>query len=121
VLDACTMTIACAPRGSVDGARFTFMIARHAVVDLSYTFHAQPLAPDPERLPPEDLTELLRQLREAGLEPAHEEPQVRERSTTMRGLYEPYVNALAGRLELRLPQWLVPESLSDNWRTTEWH
>jgi hypothetical protein len=39
----------------------------------------------------------------------------------MRELYEPYVNALADKLTLRLPEWIAPESPTDNWRTTEWH
>ncbi len=39
----------------------------------------------------------------------------------VRALYEPYVNALALRLELPLPQWLAPESPTSNWRTTAWH
>ena len=42
VLDACAFTIAAAPAGTVDSARFTFAIARHAVVDLSYSFHVAP-------------------------------------------------------------------------------
>ena len=55
VLDTCAFTIAAAPLGTVDSARFTFAIARHAVVDLSYTFHVDPTAPALERLPTEDL------------------------------------------------------------------
>jgi hypothetical protein len=39
----------------------------------------------------------------------------------MRGLYEPYAKALAGRVELRLPPWLAPEPPTDNWRTTASH
>jgi hypothetical protein len=121
VLDACTLTIASAPAGTVDGARFTFAIARHAVADLSYNFHAEPTAPASDRLPRADLEELLRQLEGAGLRPASDLATVEQRVARMRALYEPYVNALGTRLELALPQWLAPESPSSNWRTTEWH
>ncbi len=121
VLDTCVLTIACAPSGTVDSARFTFAIARHAVVDLSYSFHAGPTDPASDRLPQADLYELLGRLREAGIEPATDAEHVLERVTRMRALYEPYINALALRLELTLPAWLAPESPSDNWRTTEWH
>jgi hypothetical protein len=121
VLDACVLTIACAPSGTVDSARFTFAIARHAVVDLTYSFHVDPTDPAHDRLPQADLQELLGQLRAAGIEPATEPEHVTERVTRMRALYEPYINALALRLELGLPAWLAPESLTDNWRTTEWH
>jgi len=121
ILDASALTIACAPKGTVDGARFTYAIARHAVVDLSYSFHEEPTPPLDDRLPPKDLQTLLRQLREAGIEPAAELSTIEERLGRMRAFYEPYVNALANHLALRLPHWLAPESPTDNWRTTEWH
>jgi hypothetical protein len=121
ILDTCALTIVCAPRGTVDSARFTYAIARHAVVDLSYTFHKEPIPPAEDRLPPADLRELLRELREAGIEPAVELSNIEERLGRMRAFYEPYVNAIADHLALGLPQWLVPDSPTDNWRTTEWH
>jgi hypothetical protein len=121
VLDACALTIVCAPHGTVDSARFTYAIARHAVVDLGYTFHVPPTPPARDRLPPADLHELLAQLRGAGVEPVTDQDAIAERLTRLRASYEPYVNALAMRLELRMPEWLAPESPTDNWRTTEWH
>ena len=121
LLDACAFTIAAAPAGTVDSARFTFAIARHAVADLSYSFHVEPTAPEIDRFPVEDLRELLRQLQEAGVEAGTDEATIAERLTRMRAIYEPYINALGERLELSLPPWLAPESPTDNWRTTEWH
>jgi hypothetical protein len=121
ILDACALTIACAPVGTVDPARFTFAIARHAVVDLSYSFRVEPLPPPTDRLPREALEELLGQLRENGIEPGVDFATVEERLGRMRGLYEPYINALGERLALPLPRWLAPESPTANWRTTEWH
>ncbi|HEY4428338.1 MAG TPA: hypothetical protein VGN08_09065 [Solirubrobacteraceae bacterium] len=121
ILDTCALTIVCAPRGTVDSARFTYAIARHAVVDLSYTFHRHPQPPEPDRLPPDDLRRLLDQLREAGIEPAVEQAHVEERLGSLRAFYEPYVGAIAAHLSLPLPQWLAPDSPTDNWRTTDWH
>jgi hypothetical protein len=121
VLDTCAFTIAAAPAGTVDSARFTYAIARHAVVDLSYSFHVQPLAPAVDRFPEADLQELLRQLREVGVEAATDLATMKMRLARMRGSYEPYINALGTRLELPLPPWLAPESPTDNWRTTQWH
>ncbi len=121
LLDACAFTIAAAPAGTVDSARFTYAIARHAVVDLSYSFHVEPAAPAHDRLPPEDLSELLRQLREEGVEQGADIEVIGERLTRMRASYEPYISALSERLELSLPPWLAPESPTDNWRTTQWH
>jgi len=79
VLDACAFAIAAAPSENVDAARFTFAIARHAVVDLSYSFHCEPQPPAHDRLPASDLHELLGQLRAAGVQPAVDERTVAER------------------------------------------
>ncbi|HEY4896180.1 MAG TPA: hypothetical protein VII01_08830 [Solirubrobacteraceae bacterium] len=121
VLDTCAFTIAAAPPGTVDSARFTFAIARHAVVDLSYSFHVEPRALDLDRFPQEDFDELLRQLHEVGVEPDASPEAIRERLERMRSSYEPYIAALAEHLDLGLPRWLAPESPTDNWRTTGWH
>jgi hypothetical protein len=121
VLDSCALAVAAAPVGTVEPARFTFAIARHAVADLSYTFRVQSASPPTDRLPAEDLGKLLSGLQEAGVELGAEPAEIRERLVRMRRLYEPYVHALAVTLELPLPPWMAPESPSDNWRTTEWH
>jgi hypothetical protein len=121
ILDACAFAIAAAPQGTVDSARFTFAIARHAVADLSYSFHVKPTAPATERLAAVDLRELILQLQDEGLELGTDPDTVAERLTSMRSIYEPYVNALASRLELNMPPWVAPESPTDNWRTTQWH
>jgi hypothetical protein len=121
LLDACAFTVSAAPPGTVDSARFTFAIARHAVADLSYSFHVEPLQPERDRLPLEDLGDLLRQLREVGVEQGADLETINRRLTGMRALYEPYINALGAALELSLPPWMAPESPTDNWRTTEWH
>jgi hypothetical protein len=121
VLDSCALAIAAAPVGTVDPARFTFAIARHAVADLSYTFHVQPVSPPADRLPAGDFEQLLADLRTTGVELGAEPEELHERLVQMRELYEPYAHALATKLELPLPPWMAPESPSDNWRTTEWH
>lgn len=121
VLDACAFALAAAPTGSVDAARFTYAISRHAVVDLSYTFRVPALPPAEDRLPSADFDQLLDSLRETEVELGAAPDTIRERLNRIRGFYEPYVNALATLLELRLPPWMAPESPTDNWRTTEWH
>jgi hypothetical protein len=121
LLDTCAFAIAAAPEGTVDSARFTFAIARHAVADLSYSFHVQPLDPREDRLPAAAISELLAQLKEAGVEPSVDPFTLSVRLQRIRALYEPYINALSERLELALPPWLAPESPTSNWRTTAWH
>jgi hypothetical protein len=121
VLDSCAFAIAAAPAGTVDSARFTFAIARHAVADLAYNFRVEPLEPEQDRLPPAALEELLARLAEVGVEPEPDLATWSARLQRMRSFYEPYVNALSLRLELPMAQWLAPDSPTDNWRTTEWH
>lgn len=121
VLDSCALTVSAAPAGTVDPARFTFAIGRHAIVDLSYTFRVQPSSPTIERLPDSDFEQLLMRLRETGVELGGGPDEIKKRLAQMRGSYEPYAYAVSQVLELPLPQWTAPESSSDNWRTTEWH
>jgi hypothetical protein len=121
VLDASAFTVAAAPAGTVDEARFTYAIGRHAVADLSYTFGSGVVPPASDRLPPADFDQLIAALAQAGLELDAEPAMISERLSKLRILYEPYINGLAGRLALRLPPWTAPESPTDNWRTTEWH
>jgi hypothetical protein len=121
VLDSCALTIAAAPAGTVDPARFTFAIARHAVVDLSYTFRVTPTPPPVDRLPAGDFEQLLDILRAAGVPLGAEPEEIHARLTRMRELYEPYVYPLGVALELPLPAWIAPESPTDNWLRTAWH
>ncbi len=121
ILDACAFTIAAAPADTADSARFTFAIARHAVADLSYSFHVTPRAPEVDRLPLPDLTQLLASLAENGVRPDVDAATITVRMARMRAIYEPQINALAERLDLGLPPWLATDSPTDNWRTTQWH
>lgn len=121
VLDACAFTIAAAPAGTVDATRFTYAIARHAVADLSYSFKVTPAPPQQDRLSEDELRTLLEELEAIGVQPGADVETIRTRMARMRDAYEPYVNALASRLELQMPSWLAPESPTSNWRTTQWH
>ncbi len=120
ILDTCSLLIsrmAASPRHSTEQARLTFAMARHAAVDLSQVFLADPFArPAPDRLPSEDLARLVEALgREEGT-PTKEEI---DRLTQLRTTYEPYVAALSQRLLMPLPSWL-PSEREDDWQTTAW-
>ena len=77
--------------------------------------------PAGDRLPPADFAALIAELRASGVELRDEPDVLRARLERFRGLYEPYAQVLAARLDLALPPWLAPESPTDNWRTTAWH
>ncbi|HLW94797.1 MAG TPA: hypothetical protein VKS25_05415 [Solirubrobacteraceae bacterium] len=121
ILDASALAVAAAPQGSVEEARFTFAISRHAIADLAYTFRVHPTAEPAERLPPADFEALLEELRHSGVELGGTPEVISERLGRFRKLYEPYAQVLSERLELKLPPWLAPESATDNWRTVAWH
>ncbi|HVC84032.1 MAG TPA: hypothetical protein VNC12_02170 [Solirubrobacteraceae bacterium] len=121
ILDASSLAVSAAPVGSVEEARYTFAISRHAIADLCYTFRVTPSAAAVDRLPSADFDALIAELRAGGIELRAEPDVIREQLERMRALYEPYAEVLAQHVELRLPPWLAPESPTDNWRTTEWH
>jgi len=121
ILDASALAVSAAPKDTVPEARYTFAISRHAVADLAYTFRVKPVTDAADRLPQTDFEALIGELLESGVELGAEQSEIRKQLERMRSLYEPYVEALSRRVELRLPPWLAPESPTDNWKTTGWH
>jgi len=119
ILDTCALLIA-----GVDGpdsyqARLTFAMARHAAVDLGLVFRTPPLAPASDRLPAAGLARLQDALRAAGVA-VRDGPEVAKALAELRGLYEPFVNALAAFLLLSLPPFLPEAPPVDNWQTSAW-
>jgi hypothetical protein len=100
-------------------AQLTFAAARHAAVDLALVFRTPPRPPEPDRLPVELLRRLRAELRGAGLE-LREGPAVDAKLAELRGLYEPFVNALAGYLRFALPPVCTDKEPVDNWQTSAW-
>lgn len=98
-------------------ARLTFAMARHAAVDLALVARTSPLAPAIDRLPASDLTRLRASLVEAGCA-IRDEPDLIKGLTELRGLYEPFVNALATHLHLTLPPFVSANRPVDNWQTS---
>jgi len=119
ILDACTFVLAGVKGADLFQAQLTFAMARHAAVDLALVFRTPPLPPDPERLPAERLAQLRQLLREAGLE-VRDGPAVDKKLAELRGMYEPFVNALARRFLFALPPVLPERATVDNWQTSAW-
>jgi hypothetical protein len=107
--------------GRVPGrqARLTFAMARHAVGDLCQILVAEPRAPVDDRLPAADLEQLREHLAAAGiaLRPGQ---GAADQLIALRQLYEPYVAALAARLQVAVPTWLPVADAQDDWETTAW-
>jgi hypothetical protein len=119
ILDTSALIIAGADGTCVRQARLTFAICRHAVVDLAQVFQAAPLAHNANRLPTSELLRLRGVLAEAGLK-LHDTPESNEKLNKLRGLYEPYVQALSQFLYIDLPPWILAKESIDNWKTSAW-
>jgi hypothetical protein len=119
ILDACTLTIVGIEGACANQAELTFAIARHAVVDLCQVFGATPRPPEVDRLPPEILQKIRAKLAEHGMVLTNT-PEADHKLHELRGMYEPYVNALSMHLNQSLPPWVPNFKSKDNWQTTAW-
>jgi hypothetical protein len=119
ILDTSALLIAVVDGPEGHQARLTFAMARHAAVDLALVYRSPPRPPEPDRLPPADCARLYESLRAAGLA-LREGPAVVKALADLRGLYEPFVNALAARFLFALPPWWPDQPPVDNWQTSAW-
>ena len=71
-------------------------------------------------LPPARLQQLRELLAGAGIE-LHNDPAIDARLSELRGMYEPFLDALGRRFLLTLPP-VVPDDLNsaDNWQRSRW-
>jgi len=97
-------------------ARLAFAMARHAAVDLSQVLSARRVK-HADRLPPDELERVRRDLEEAGLRPDRS-PEAEGRLAEMRKSYEPYVAGLSRHLVVPLPPWRPASESRDNWQTS---
>jgi hypothetical protein len=122
VLDACALLITQVRGGNTFQAQVTFAIARHAAVDLTLVLRIPATGPPrPERLPAERLEPLREALRAAGVDVRDEAQTAEAEFRKLRGMYEPFVAALAAQLLLSLPPVaLADEPPPDNWQRSAW-
>jgi hypothetical protein len=118
-LDTCALLLAGTHGPELYQVRLTFAMARHAVVDLALFFHTPPRSPEFDRLPPERLGQLRSALKESGLE-LQEGAAVDKKLAELRGLYEPFVYALAEYLLFTMPPVMTEKEPVDNWQTSAW-
>jgi len=97
-------------------ARLAFAMARHAAVDISQVLSARP-DHDMDRLPPDELERVRRDLEDAGLRPDRS-PEAESRLAALRRSYEPYVAGLSRHLLMPLPPWRRASETRDNWQTS---
>jgi hypothetical protein len=119
LLDTSAFLIASVDNACSRQARLTFAMCRHTVVDLAQVFYATPLTAVNDRLPASELKRLRSSLVESGYH-LQEGPEVDEKLTKLRGMYEPYINAMASYLYVDLPPWILAKEVTDNWKTSAW-
>lgn len=119
ILDTCAFLIACVESNLTRQSSLTFAMCRHTVVDLTQVFHRRPLQLSTDRLPPADLHRLRAILAQAGFR-LKDSPAASEKLTKLRGMYEPYLQAMAQFLSMDLPPWILSKEISDNWKTSAW-
>ncbi len=121
ILDTCALVMV-----GVDGtptwqAQLTFAMARHATVDLSQIFSADPRQRTdfPDRLSAAEMARLRASLA-ADRVPLRDGADAGERLAQLRGMYEPYINVLSNYLAMPLPPWIHARDAVDNWQTSAW-
>lgn len=119
ILDTCALVMAGIEGACERQAELTFAIARHAVVDLSQVFGTPPKPQPHDRLPAQDLRHIRDILAQQGLK-LHDGDNADRKLVELRGMYEPYILALATYLNQSLPPWIPPNRGKDNWQTTAW-
>lgn len=119
ILDTCALQICGVGGSNPHQARLTFAIARHAAVDLTLVFKITPAPPDPDRLAPTALQQLVELFKADGI-------QLPEGTTTatklaeLRAMYEPFINGLSQYFLLKLPDFFPARPTADNWQTSAW-
>ena len=119
ILDTCALLISVIEGNPSRQAQLTFVMARHAVIDLGQVFRVQShdawqRRDAVDRLPPAEFYRLCGALGENHLRLCGD-PASAKRLNTIRALYEPYAFALSEYLRMPLPVWVAPPKENDQW------
>jgi hypothetical protein len=118
ILDTCALILTSIENAPMVAARFTFAAARHAVVDLAQILNAPP-TPGVNRLTAAEWVQVRSRLSAAGIQ-LKEDTVSEQLLAELRATYEPFVSALAERIQVSLPPWLPPADALDDWQTSAW-
>ncbi len=118
ILDTCALILT-----SIDGlpiapARFSFAMARHAVVDLAQVLNTSPPTAV-NRLSSAEFAHMREMLAAAGM-CLQESTASEQKLAELRATYEPFVSALAERIQVSLPPWIPLKDALDDWQTSAW-
>jgi hypothetical protein len=118
MLDGCSLLLSILPAAESHQAKLAFAMARHAAVDITLVFGIRPPAVGkrPSRGGDAGCMELLKQMGK----PESDLPTIEAKFNELRGLYEPFLLALAHHFVLTLPPVMVEKSGDDNWQRSAW-
>ncbi len=119
ILDTCALRISVFEGTPSRQAQLTFVMARHALVDIGQVFSVQDRKswkqqPEVDRLPSKDFYQLCEALGENNLRLCGD-PAAAKRLDTIRALYEQHALALSDYLRMPLPVWVAPPKVNDQW------
>jgi hypothetical protein len=119
ILDTCALRISVFEGTPSRQAQLTFVMARHALVDIGQVFHVQERRSwkqfsEVDRLPAKEFYHLCEALGENNLRLCGD-PAAAKRLNTVRALYEPHALALSDYLRMPLPVWVAPPKVNDQW------
>src|SRR4051812_24085676 len=120
ILDTCALLISVVEGPASRQAQLTFVMARHALIDLGLVFHLKEqrvwaAQEGRERLPQADFDRLCGVLGEVRLRLCGDRASA-ERLSTVRALYEPYAGVFSDYLRMPLPPWVPVTKEKDQWR-----
>jgi voltage-gated potassium channel Kch len=118
ILDTCALILTSIDGTPLEPAKFTFAMARHAVVDLAQVLNTSP-TPGVNRLSAAEFTRLQDMLAVSGIR-LKEGTATEQKLAELRNTYEPFVSALAERMQVALPPWIPPGDTLDDWQTSAW-
>lgn len=120
ILDTCALLISVIEGTPSRQAQLTFVMARHALIDLGQVFHVQGMKvwaqqKEKDRLPAEEFDRLCSALGEIQLQLCGDANSA-HRLHKIRALYEQHAGALSDYLRMPLPPWVPERKEKDNWR-----
>lgn len=114
MLDTCAVLIATVEGEAARQAQQTFVMARHAVIDLAHVFSLNGSVSTEDRLPQGKVEEVCHQLANAGFTLCTATSSM-ERLQELRGMYEPQAQLLGRLLMQPLPPFYPEAGKRSNW------
>jgi hypothetical protein len=114
MLDTCALLIATVEGDAARQAQLTFVMARHAVLDLAHIFGVKGRHSESERLPETSLQTICEQLSIAGFKLCTGDASI-QRLRELRSMYEPEAFQLGRLLMQELPPFYPQPGKRSNW------